>query len=64
MNVVLLGALVELCLEQLSTRDRPIFFDQLGHQNTNASMHFFTKAYQNDEQPCQRSQNSEFQSHF
>ena len=51
---------------------RPRFFDQVGHETTNASIgnkHFFTKyrtcqAYQNYEQPCKRSQNSEFQSHF
>jgi hypothetical protein len=48
------------------------FFDQVGHQTTNASIenkHFFTKhwhrqTYQNYEQYCQRCQNSEFQSHF
>ena len=53
-------------------KDHPRFFDQVGHQTTNLSIgnkHFFTKqwppqAYQNYEQPCQRSQNSEFQSHF
>ena len=53
-------------------RDRPRLFDQVRHQTTNASIEnkpFFTKqwprqAYQNYEQPCQRSQNSEFQSHF
>ena len=51
---------------------RPIFFDQVGHQTTNAfigNKHFFTKyrprqAYQNYEKRCERSQNSEFQSHF
>ena len=56
----------------LCTRDRPRFFDQVWHQTTSASIgnkHFFTKlwprqTYQNYEQPCQRSQNSEFQSHF
>ena len=53
----------------LDLRDRPRFFDQVGHQNTIANKHFFTKeqprqAYQNYEQPCERSQNSEFQSHF
>ena len=40
-------------------RDRPRFFDQVGHQTTNASIgnkHFFTKY----EQHCQRSQNSIF----
>ena len=53
-------------------RDRPRFFDQVGHQTTNASIenkHFFTKychflIYQNYEQPWQRSQNSDFQRHF
>ena len=52
--------------------DLPRFFDHVGHQTTNASIgnkHFFTKwghrqTYQNYEQPCQRSQNFEFQSHF
>jgi hypothetical protein len=32
--------------EGLVTRDRPRFFDQVGHQTTNASIgnkHFFTK---------------------
>ena len=46
--------------------------DQIGHQTTNASngnKQFFTKywprqTYQNYEQPCQRSQNPEFQSLF
>ena len=51
-----------------SSRDRPRFFDQVGYQITNASIrnkHFFAyQTYQNYEQPCQRSQNSEFQSHF
>ena len=31
---------------EMSTRDRPRFFDQVGHQTTNASIgnkHFFTK---------------------
>ena len=48
------------------------FFDQVEHQTTNASIgkkYFFTKerprqTYQNYEKPCQRSQNSEFQSQF
>ena len=35
-------------------RDRPRFFDQVGHQTTNASKYYQT--YQNYEQPCQRSQ--------
>ena len=58
--------------QYIINRDRPRFFDQVGHQTTNAPIgnkHFFTKewphqAYQNYEQPCQRSQSSEFQSHF
>ena len=49
-------------------RDRPRFFDQVGHQTTNASIgneHFLLnigphQTCQNYEQPCQRSQNSEF----
>ena len=53
-------------------RDRPRFFEQVGHQTTSAYIEnkpFFTKysprqTYQNYEQPCQRSQNSEFQSHY
>ena len=53
-------------------RDCPRFFDQVEHQTTNASIgkkYFFTKerprqTYQNYEKPCQRSQNSEFQSQF
>ena len=56
----------------LQNRDCLIFFDQVGHQTTNGSIgnkRFLTKnchrqTYQNYEQPCQRSQNSEFQSHF
>ena len=48
------------------------FFDQVGHQTTYASIgnkHFFTKSchrqtYQNYEEPPQRLQNSDFQSHF
>jgi len=59
-------------LVHVVNRDRPRFSDQVGHQTTNASIgnkSFFTKrlhrqTYQNYEQPCQRSQNSEFQSHF
>ena len=53
-------------------RDRPRFFDQVGHQTMYAyiiNKHFFTKSchrqtYQNYEQPPQRLQNSYFQSHF
>ena len=56
----------------LHIRDLPRFVDQVGHQTTNTSIgnkHFFTNywtrlAYQNYEQPCERCQNSEFQSHF
>ena len=55
----------------MHNRDRPRFFDQVGHQTTSGSignMHFTKswprQAYQNYEQPCQRSQNSDFQSHF
>ena len=57
---------------RLYNKDRSRFFDQVRHQTTNASVgnkHFFTKywhhqTYQNYEQPCQKSQTSEFQSHF
>ena len=53
-------------------RYRPRFFEQVGHQTTSAYIEnkpFFTKysprqTYQNYEQPCQRSQNSQFQSHY
>ena len=62
---------MKLLLQCIFTRDRPRFFDQVGHQNTNASIgnkHFLSifslKTYQNYEQPYQRSQNSEFESHF
>ena len=56
----------------MSSNDCPRFFDQVGHQTSNAfirNKHFFTKwlprqIYQNYEQPFQRFQNSEFQSHF
>ena len=56
----------------ICNRDRPRFFDQDGHQTTNAfigNKHFFTKkrprqAYQNYKQPCERPQNSEFLTHF
>ena len=55
-----------------STRVRPRFFDQVGHETMYASSgnkHFFTKSchhqtYQNYEQPPRTSQNSYFQSHF
>ena len=51
-------------------RDRPRFFDQVGHQTTYVyigNKHFFTKSchrqtYQNYEQPPQRLQNSYFES--
>ena len=56
----------------MAIRDRPIFFDPVGHQTTYAyigNKHFFTKSchrqtYQNYEQPPPTSQNSYFQSHF
>ena len=56
----------------LNTRNRPRFFDQVGHQTTYAyigNKHFFTKSchrqtYQNYEQPSERLQNLYFQSHF
>ena len=56
----------------MSLRDRPRFFDQVGHETMYAfsgNKHFFTKScyrqtYQNYEQPPQTSQNSYFQSHF
>ena len=56
----------------MCVRDRARFFDQVGHQTTNASIrnkHFFTKlchrqTYQNYEQPPRTSQNSYFQIHF
>ena len=56
----------------IDNRGRQRYFDQVGYQTTNASIgnkHFFTKqwprqAYQDYEQPFQRSWNSEFQSHF
>ena len=55
-----------------STRVRPRFFDQVGHETMYASSgnkHFFTKSchhqtYQNYEQPPRTSQNLYFQSHF
>ena len=69
---------VSFCREMISSSTGPIyiryhprFFVQVGHETTYASIgnkHFFTKrhhqTYQNYEQPCQRSQTSEFQSHF
>ena len=53
----------------ISSRDIPRLFDQVGHQTTNASIgnkHFSLNndLVQNYKQPCQRSQNFEFQSHF
>ena len=45
---------------RLCNRDRPRFFDPVGHQTTKQWPH---QAYQNNE-PCQRSQNSKFKSHF
>jgi hypothetical protein len=39
-------AVVEFKAKKLQVRDRPRFFDQVGHQTTNASIenkHFFTK---------------------
>ena len=47
-----------MLMTAMNTRDRPRFFDQVGHQTTNASIenkHFFTKkchpqTYQNYEQ--------------
>ena len=52
----------------MSSNDCLRFFDQVGHQTSNAfirNKHFFTKwlprqIYQNYEQPFQRFQNSEF----
>ena len=52
--------------------DRPRFFDQFGHQTTNASIgnkHFFTKqwprqAHQNYEQPCQKNFCEEYLRNF
>ena len=56
----------------VSSKVRPKFSDQVGHETIYASSgnkHFFTKSchrqtYQNYEQPPQTSQNSYFQSHF
>ena len=56
----------------MDSRDGPRFFGQVGHPTANTSIEnkdFFTKSwplqtYQNYEQPCERSQNCEFQSHF
>ena len=73
MQVIILSSKFQESIQvYIHLRDHPKFFDQVGHQTTNASIgnkHFFTKwwprqAYQNYEQPCQRSQNSESQSHF
>ena len=58
--------------ESSCIRDRPRFFDQVGHQTTFAyvgNKHLFTKSchrqtYQNYEQPPKRLQNSYFHSHF
>ena len=71
----ILSSPLKLCqtsFRSLSIRYRQIFFDQVGHQTMYASIgnkHFFTKSchrqtYQNYEQPPQRLQNSDFQSHF
>ena len=56
----------------MCSRVRPTFFDQVGYEamyESNGNKHFFTKScrrqtYQNNEQPPQRLQNSDFQSHF
>ena len=56
----------------MSLRDRPRFFDQVGHETMYAfsgNKQFFTKScyrqtYQNYEQPPRTSQNSYLQSHF
>ena len=56
----------------MGRRDRPRFFNQVGHQTMHAYIgneHFFPKSchretHQNYEQPGQRLQNSYFQSHF
>jgi hypothetical protein len=63
-----------LCISTygMGIRDRPRFFDQVGHQTMNAysgNKHFFTKSchcqtYQNYEQPPKRFKLSYFQSHF
>ena len=66
------NCLVKFAEQQLHSRYRPRFFDQVGHQTTSAyieNKHFFTKSchrqtYQNYEQPSQRLQNSDFQSPF
>ena len=58
-----------IVIAHILTRDRPRFFDQVGHQTTYAyirNKHFFTKSchrqtYQNYEQPPQRLQNLYFQ---
>ena len=58
--------------EDIAGRYRLRFFDQVGNQTICASIgnkHFFTNSchpqtYQNYEQPPQRLQNSDFQSHF
>ena len=58
-------------VRSLLSRDRPRFFDEVGHKIMYASSgnkHFFTKSwhrqtYQNYEQPSRTSQNSYFQSH-
>ena len=52
-------------LQSSQNRDRPRFFDQVGHDTMSAyieNKHFFTKSchhqtYQNYEQPAQRLQN-------
>ena len=59
-------------VQNMISRVRPRFFDQVGHQTTNASIgnkHFFTKlchrqTYQNYDQPPRTSQNLYFQSQF
>ena len=46
MKHIIVASLVTYYLEWLLVRDRPRFFDQLGHQTTNASIgnkYFFTK---------------------
>ena len=71
MTAVTYDSLLHLFL-YLGNRDRPRFFDQVGHQTTSAfseNEHFFNKSshrqtYQNYEQPPQSLQNLYLQTHF
>ena len=59
-----MGAYSMASPQWVMNRDRPRFFDQVGHQISIFSLNNDLVRLTTYEQPCQRSQNSEFQSHF